>query len=167
VWLGSIACVLAAAALVAVVVALVTGQREPAPIPQPEERKTVAEVFDESADRSLCEAIAPLMRESDDRNHALTTSGEPGSPGRSGAIPKHKTDTVAWASRMPQTLEAHAEPSRYLTRTLQAYVDGELLYSENIYPNRAPDSYDSSVWDSKSVNYGGPLGACYKVGVRW
>jgi hypothetical protein len=61
----------------------------------------------------------------------------------------------------------HSEPPRYLTRTLQSYVDGILLYSENMYAERGPDSFDNDAYISAVVFYGGPLGACWRVGVRW
>ena len=64
-------------------------------------------------------------------------------------------------------LNEHADPPRYLTRTLQQYIDGMLLYSENIYADRGPDPFDKRTYDSAVVAYGGPLATCYKVGVRW
>ncbi len=55
-------------------------------------------------------------------------------------------------------LNEHAEPPRYLTRTLQQYIDGMLLYSENMYPERGTDPFDNTTYDSAIVAYGGPLG---------
>ncbi len=72
------------------------------------------------------------MKESDEKNCVFTDAGPPGSPERSAAIPKFKTDTLDWATRMQKLLNDHADPPRYLTRTLQKYIDGMLLYSENI-----------------------------------
>ncbi len=62
---------------------------------------------------------------------------------------------------------SHSEPPRYLTRTLQDYVDGVLLYSENLYNDRGPDPFDNDAYDSAIVYVGGPLAACYKLGVGW
>ncbi len=78
-----------------------------------------------------------------------------------------KADTLDWAGRIQEVLNAHATPPRYLTRTLQQYIDGMLLYSENMYKVRGPDRFDNDAYNSSVVYYGGPLGACYKVGVRW
>ncbi len=58
-------------------------------------------------------------------------------------------------------------PPRYLTRTLQQYIDGMLLYSENLQDDRAPDPYDNTAYDSAIVALGGPLATCYKVGAGW
>ena len=58
-------------------------------------------------------------------------------------------------------------PPRYLTRTLQEYIDGMLLYSENMYNDRGSDPFDNTTYESAIVAYGGPLGTCFKVGVRW
>ena len=72
-----------------------------------------------------------------------------------------------WAKKMQAMINSHNEPPRYLTRTLQDIVDGVLLYSENMYKERGPDSFDNDAYTSSIVVYGGPLGACYKVGVEW
>ncbi len=107
------------------------------------------------------------MKESDERNHHLTWLGSPGTPERSAVIPKYnKSDTLDWASRMPQILNSHAAPDRYLTRTLQGYIDGQLLYSENIYPDRSSDTYDGAVWDSAAVDYSAPA-TRHKLGIKW
>lgn len=168
VWLGSIACVLAAAALVVGVVALVTVQRERVVTLPPEPSHVVpAAVLVAGADKPLCEAISPLMREETDRANAFLATGEPNSPERKAAIPEFKTETSSWADRIQTVLNDHADPPRYLTRTLQDYIDGMLLYSENMYPEKEPDAYDNTAYDSAAVAYGGPLGTCYKIGVRW
>jgi len=143
-------------------------QRQPEPTPQPlTPAVQTEELFVPDADKALCEAIAPMMKESDRRNRLLTDAGSPGSPERSAVIPEYKKRTLDWAARMQKLLNEHADPPRFLTRTLQAYVDGSLLYSENIYPNREPNKFDGAVWDSAAVDYGGPLSTCYKLGVTW
>lgn len=160
-----LAVLLGVAALVLSILAVVRGP-EPAPPPAAPKAEP-EELFVDDADKALCEAIAPLMKESDDKNQALTNAGPPGSPERSALIPEFKNHTLDWATRMQKLINEHADPPRYLTRTLQAYVDSSLLYSENIYPDRPPDSYDGAVWDSAAVAYGGPLGTCYKLGIKW
>jgi hypothetical protein len=152
----------------ALVLSITNAVRDPQlPPPPPTPQKAQQELFVDDADKALCEAIAPLMKESDEKNRVLTSAGPAGSPERSAVIPEFKKHTLDWASRMQKLLDEHAEPPRYLTRTLQAYVDGSLLYSENIYPDRPPDSYDGAVWDSAAVAYGGPLTTCYKLGIKW
>jgi hypothetical protein len=161
----ALAVLLGVAALVLSIINAVHGPDTPPPPNTPAVAQQ--ELFVDDADKPLCEAIAPLMKESDEKNHALTDSGAPGSPERSAAIPDFKKHTLDWAQRMQKIINEHADPPRYLTRTLQAYVDGSLLYSENIYPDRPPDSFDGAVWDSAAVAYGGPLGTCYKLGIKW
>lgn len=168
VWLGSIACLLAAAALVVGVVALVAVQHRDVATPPPDTPAAAsAQVLVDNADKPLCEAIAPLMREASDRTNAFLRTGTPESPERLDAIATFKTETLAWANRMQEILDDHAEPPRYLTRTLQRYIDGLLLYSENMYKERGPDPFDNTTYDSAIVAMGGPLATCYKVGVRW
>lgn len=45
----------------------------------------------------------------------------------------------------------------YLTHTLQQYIDGVLLYSENLYEVRGLDAFDKVTYDSAVVALGGPL----------
>jgi hypothetical protein len=67
---------------------------------------------------------------------------------------------------METVLGAHAQPDRYLTRTLQRYIDDTLLYAQNIYPNKA-DRFDKPTWDTGAVDYGGALGRCNQLGLVW
>jgi hypothetical protein len=160
-----LAVLLGITALVLSIIGMARGSEPPPPPVTPQADNQ--ELFVDDADKALCEVIAPLMKESDEKNRVLTDAGPPGSPERSAVIPEFKKHTLDWASRMQKLIDDHADPPRYLTRTLQTYVDGSLLYSENIYPDRPPDSYDSAVWDSAAVAYGGPLGTCYRLGVKW
>lgn len=160
----ALALLLGVVALIVSIIGVTRGHTTPPPsTPQAKQQ----ELFADDADKALCEAIAPLMKESDGKNRALTDSGSPGSPERSAAIPEFKRHTLDWAARMQRVINEHSQPSRYLTRTLQAYVDGSLLYSENIYPDKQPDKFDGAVWDSAAVAYGGPLATCYKLGITW
>ncbi len=74
---------------------------------------------------------------------------------------------MQWASHVQAMLNGHADPLRYLTSTLERYIDGMLLYSENINKERGPDQFDNTTYDSAIVAVGGPLATCYKVGVGW
>lgn len=107
------------------------------------------------------------MREQSDRTRNFQNKGDAASPERLGAIPQYKAETLDWANRIQPLVNEHAQPPRYLTRTLQRYIDGMLLYSENMYPERGPDSFDDATYESAIVDYGGPLGTCFKVGIRW
>lgn len=123
-------------------------------------------LFDDAADRALCQAIPDLMRERDqaDRNYQALPGG---SPERNQAIPAYKASMQDWAKRMETVLGGHAQPDRYLTRTLQRFVDDKLLYSQNIYQNEPADPFDKRTWDVGVVDYGGALGRCQQLGVLW
>jgi hypothetical protein len=160
-----LAVMLGVAALVLSIIGVTRSPDLPPPPPAPEAANQ--QLFVDDADKALCEAIGPLMKESDESKQFYQASGLPGSPERAAVIPKFKTDTLDWAGRVQQVLNEHSEPPRYLTRTLQEYIDGMLLYTENIYADRQPDSFDKATWDSAVVAYGGPLGTCQKLGALW
>ena len=123
-------------------------------------------LFDDAGDKALCGAISDLMRERDDADQAYQALPA-GSPERNAAIPAYKAGVQDWARRMQTVLAAHVQPDRYLTRTLQRYIDDKLLYSQNIYKNKAADPFDKPTWDTGVVDYGGALGRCNQLGIRW
>ncbi|MFA4085351.1 hypothetical protein ONA92_27020 [Mycobacteroides salmoniphilum] len=123
-------------------------------------------LFDDTADRALCQALPDLMRErdkSDNAYHALPTN----SPERVAAMPSYKSGVEDWARRTEAVLAEHASPATYLTRTLQRYIDDVLLYSQNIYPEKPADRFDTPTWTTSVVSYGGALGRCQQLGIRW
>ena len=113
-----LAVLLGVAALVLSIINTVRGP-EPAP-PTAVAQAEPQELFVDDADKPLCEAIGPLMREESDRTNALLDKGGD-TPERLAAIPGYKSDTAEWAMRIQSVLNAHADPQRYLTRTLQQY----------------------------------------------
>lgn len=122
-------------------------------------------LFDDAADRALCQAIPDLMRERNNADNAYQALAA-GSPERRAAMPAYKAGVQDWAGRMEVLLAAHAQPDRYLTRTLQRYVDDKLLYAQNIYPSKV-DPFDKPTWDMGVVDYGGALGRCNQLGIGW
>ena len=122
-------------------------------------------LFDDAADRSLCQVLPDLMRERNSADAAYQALPV-GSAERSAAIPAYKSGVQDWAGRMEAVLAAHAQPDRYLTRTLQRYLDDTLLYAQNIYPNKS-DPFDKVTWDTGAVDYGGALGRCNQLGIGW
>jgi hypothetical protein len=90
----------------------------------------------------------------------------PGSPEQGAAIPAYRAFIESWASRTQDVLNQHAQPPRYLTRTLQALIDDKLLYVELVQPGRV-DNYDEPTWLQAGIDLGGPLGTCNKLGIRW
>ena len=157
-----LAILLAVAALIVAIVAL-TEEPPPAAAPQtpPSQQGPTTD-----ADRKVCEAIAPLMKENDDRSNAFLGTGQPGSPEQDAALPKFVTDTQDWARRTQQVLDANANPPRLLTRTLQRYVDDMQLFVASVRPGPGT-KYDEAAWTDSIVAYGGPLATCQALGVQW
>lgn len=161
----ALAVLLGVAALVLSIIATVRGPESAPPPLTPQ--AAPQEIFVDDADKALCEVVGPLMREETDRTTAFLNSGEPDSPARKAAIPKFQSETLDWAKRIEAILNDHANPPRYLTRTLQQYIDGMLLYTENLHDDREPDPFDNTTYESAVVALGGPLATCYKVGAGW
>lgn len=159
-----LAVLLAAAALI---VALTREPPAPAPAPAAApQAPTPQQGPTTDADRKLCQAIAPLMKENDDRSNAFLGTGQPGSPEQDAALPKFVTDTQDWARRTQQLLDANANPPRLLTRTLQRYVDDMQLFVASVRPGPGT-KYDEAAWTDSIVAYGGPLATCQALGVQW
>ena len=159
----ALAVVLAAAALVVAVIGLV---REPAQPATSSSNTSTLNTNTEAADRSLCRAIAPMMKEGDDRAKAFVNLGHTGTPERDAGITQFVTDTRTWADRVQQDLDQYAQPGRFLTRTLQRYIDDLRLYVASIRPGPST-KYDDAAWTDSLVAYGGPLSRCQELGVTW
>lgn len=166
--LAGVAAIASIAALVLSVIAVVGQPSDvrPAPTTSAVPASGAPILFDDTADRPLCEALPDLMREANSRSNAFIATPVD-SAERRAAIPRFKSESEDWANRMQQVIAAHSEPSRYLTRTLQRYVDDVLLYSQNVYPERPYDKFDDATWNLAIVDYGGALGRCQQLGIRW
>jgi hypothetical protein len=160
-----VAVLLAAAALVVSLVRKPETSAPAQPTTTPTASPVQQQLFVEDADRALCEAIAPLMKENEDRGKEFTAL-EAGSPEQGAAIPGYRSFVEGWARRVQDVLNKHAEPQRYLTRTLQRFVDDKLLYVEMVQPGQV-DKFDAPTWQQGAIDYGGPLGVCRDVGVTW
>jgi len=154
----ALAILLASAALV---IALLPQKSQPAPAAGPSSPQEGT-----AADKSLCQAIGPLMKENDDRSNAFLATGQPGSPQRDAALPKFVSDTQDWAHRTQQVLDAHGNPPRFTTRALQRYIDDMQLFVASVRPG-AGTQYDEAAWTDSIVAYGGPLTACQQLGIGW
>ncbi len=157
---GALAVLMSVAALVVTVVSLVT-QPKPAPAVSAPRAQAVTD-----ADKALCPAIGPLMKENDDRSNAFLATGEAGSPPRDAALPKFVSDTQGWAHRTQQTLDAHANPPRFMTRALQRYIDDMQLFVASVRPGPGTQ-YDEAAWTDSIVAYGGVLTTCQQLGTNW
>lgn len=156
----ALAVVLSAVALVLAVVSLVT-QPSPAPAVSAPSPQSITD-----ADKAMCQAIGPLMKENDDRSNAFLATGDAGSPERDAALTKFVTDTRAWAQRTQQAVDAHATPPRFTTRALQRYVDDMQLFTASVRPGPGTQ-YDEAAWTDSIVAYGGVLSSCQQLGVNW
>ena len=153
--------VVAVAALVVAVVALTTQPTPATPSSAPQKPQALA-----ADDKALCQAIAPLMKENDDRSNAFLGTGAPGSPERDAALPKFVTDTQDWARRTQAALDAHANPPRFVTRALQRYIDDMQLFVASVRPGPGTQ-YDEAAWTDSIEAYGGPLAICQALGIGW
>lgn len=159
-----LALVLAVAALVIALVSL--GQKPDAGERAQATNAEAPTVPATDADRELCQAIAPLMKENDDRSNGFLGSGDPGSPEQTAALPGFVTDTQDWARRTQEVLDAHAAPPRFMTRALQRYIDDMQLFVASVRPGPGTP-YDEAAWTDSIVAYGGPLSVCQALGVQW
>ena len=62
-------------------------------------------------------------------------------------------------------LDDHANPPRYLTRTLQRYIDDMRLFVDGLRPGPPPDA-DRAVWTDSIAALNGPFEACSAAGVQ-
>jgi hypothetical protein len=123
------------------------------------------QIFADDADRALCQAIAPLMKDIAEQNRAFAALS-PGSPEQGTAIPAYKAFIEGWAEKTQAELNKFASPPRFLTRTLQSYIDDKLLYVEMVQPGHV-DPFDEPTWTQASIDAGGPLSTCSKLGITW
>jgi hypothetical protein len=157
--------VLALIAVAALVLAIVGLTRNPA-APTPAPSASAASTNTQDTDRALCQAIAPLMKTSQEQRNALVQTGPPGSPEQDAALPKFVTDTKSWATQAQQILDEHANPPRHLTRSLQRYIEDMLLFVESVRPGPGT-KYDEAAWTDSTVAAGGPMAVCFDLGVQW
>jgi hypothetical protein len=132
-----------------------------------ETEATEPQGFDDDADRELCVAIGPLMKESEDLRNRLVDSGPQNSPERMAAIPKFQSDTYDWQRRAQQVLNDHAEPPRYLERVVQRYIDDSVNHAEILAPNRESSKYEIPLYDLGLMDYSGVLGRCFDLDAPW
>jgi hypothetical protein len=115
-------------------------------------------------DKALCEAIAPLIKESTASGKTFTSLGDPGSPDRDAATPAFVTNTTGWINRAQPVLDAHAVPPRYLTRSLQRYIDDMHMFVGSVRPGQGTAA-DKAAWEDSLVALSGPYEVCDGVGV--
>jgi hypothetical protein len=165
--LGIVAVLVAVAALV---VALTRGgdSSVPAtPTAQSPPASTAGPASDTSAaDKALCEAIAPLMTQSNKEANDWASSGEQGTPGSDAGLPKFVADTKDWVRRAQPVVDEHPDVDPFFRRALQRYIDDLSLYIINVRPG-PKQIYDSAAWADSLVAYGGSKSVCRDLGISW
>lgn len=119
-----------------------------------------------SADKALCEAIAPLMMQSNQDASEWVNLGEQGTPARDAALPTFVEETKDWARQAQEALDQAPQASQFLRRSLQRYIDDLSLYALNVRPG-PKQVYDSAAWTDSLVAYGGPKAICGDLGIEW
>ena len=156
-----LAIALAAAALV---VSLVSAHRNsPATTAQPAAQPTNQSASTTESDKALCQAISPLIKESNAEAKAYTSTAN-GTPERDAATPGFVNQTDDWVKRAQSVLDQYSTPSRYLTRTLQRYIDDMRLLASSLRPGPSTDA-DRAAWNDSLVALGGPYEVCGDLGV--
>jgi len=119
------------------------------------------------ANRALCQAISPLMAESDKITKAYTSAGgSPTAPERVAATPKFVSDSQDWVDRIQPVLDAHPSVDPFFTRTLQRMIDDRRLLIADL--KAGPwQPYDETIYEDSVAAYDGPLNICYDLGVQW
>jgi hypothetical protein len=154
-----------ALATAALVVSLITAHRNatPAPVAQTPGQASNQPASTTQADKALCEAIAPLIKESNAEAKAFTTIAD-GTPERGAATPGFVSQTSDWVKRAQPVLDQYSTPPRYLTRTLQRYIDDMRLLASSLRPGSSTEA-DRTAWNDSLVALGGPYEVCGDLGV--
>jgi hypothetical protein len=155
---------LAAAALV---ISLITAHHNSStPAAQPTSQPTNRPASTTDSDKALCEAIAPLIKESNAEAKAFVALGNYGTPERDAGIPAYVAQTTDWVKRAQTVVDQQVSAGSpdYLKRSLQRFIDDVRAYVSNIRPGPATDG-DNAAWNDSLVGLAGPLEVCGDLGV--
>jgi hypothetical protein len=159
-----LAIVLASAALV---VSLVSAHRNTPPAAtQPSAQPTNQSPSSTESDKALCQAIAPLIKESESDGKAFVALGNNGTPARDAGIDAFAAKTADWVKRTQAVIDQHVTtaPPGYLMRSLLRFMDDRHTYASNIRPGPATDG-DNAAWNDSLVAAGGLFEVCGDLGV--
>lgn len=119
-----------------------------------------------SADHALCEAIAPLMSESNHTAQAYSSLGPANSPEWKVGVPKFVSDTKDWVSRIQPVIDTHPDADAYFRRSMQRFIDDRRYLVADL--EAGPwQPYDQTNWNDSLSALGGPLTICWDLGVKW
>jgi hypothetical protein len=119
-----------------------------------------------AADRKLCEAVGPLLRESNDTGKAFVNLGNPGTPARDAGIQAYEASVLDWVKRIQPVLDGNPSADPYLRRSLQRMIDDIRVYAINIRPGPETPP-DAAAWNDATIGYSGPYEVCHQLGVQW
>jgi hypothetical protein len=119
-----------------------------------------------AADRQLCEAVAPLIRESAEVGKSFVNLGPAGTPARDAGIPQYQDSVSDWVKRIQPILDQHPDADPFFKRTMQRFIDDTRIYAASIRPGPENDA-DAAAWNDKLVAIGGPFEVCHQLGVQW
>jgi hypothetical protein len=159
---------LATAALVVGVIAISRPTSSPSPNRTPPAASpTAAGPSDTTAaDRDLCQAVAPLIRENADAGKGFVNLGPAGTPARDAGIPQYQDSVSDWVNRIQPILDQHPDADPFFRRTMQRFIDDSRIYAASIRPGPENDA-DAAAWNDKLVAIGGPFEICHQLGVQW
>jgi hypothetical protein len=154
----------------ALVVSLVKGGGATTPSSAPTTSPTVTATSSAGdtteADRALCQAIAPLIKESLQDGKDFVNLGHTDTPERDAGIPGYKAKVDAWVDRIQPILDQHSNPPRYLTRMTQQFIDDTRSYADNVRPGEEQE-VDRASWYGRLSAFGAAFEICPKFGVTW
>lgn len=119
-----------------------------------------------NADHTACEAIAPLMSESNHTAQAYSSLGPANSPEWKVGVPKFVSDTKDWVSRIQPVIDTHPDADAYFRRSMQRFIDDRRYLVADL--EAGPwQPYDQTNWNDSLSALGGPLSICWDLGVKW
>ena len=164
--LAVVAILLAGAALVVSLVRKpetpVTAQ--PTPTPTTTASRQRSKYSSTTPTGALCQAIAPLMRESRRANYEFSAALTVVRRSRRRRVPGYRAFTEDWANRMQAVLEFSRRPTAILTAHLAAIHRRQALYVELATWSEMISVY--RIHGLSSTDYGGPLSVCHKLGCQ-
>jgi hypothetical protein len=106
------------------------------------------------------------MAEGDQTTNAWLATGVPGTPARDAALPKYRSDTEDWARRTQDVLDAHPDVDAFFKRTLQRFIDDQILLVRNMQPGPSKPPDDEAYADGMTA-YEGPVSVCAALAIKW
>jgi hypothetical protein len=120
-----------------------------------------------AANRALCNAIAPLMTDSNRAAKAYSSLGPAGTPTWNAGVPNFITDTKDWLGQIQPVIENHPDADPFFRRSLQRFVDDRRFLILDLEAAGPYPPYDDTIWNDSLAAGSGPLNICWDLGVKW